>query len=118
MTDTAEPIKILLEERCEYIPKGSKPLIIPTIESYLSQLPGWDVSLDYKTLSKTFSFKNYYQVMAFINAVAWLAHREDHHPEICFGYNEARITLTTHAANGITLNDLILAAKIDQLLAE
>ncbi len=118
MSETVEPLKILLEERCEYIPKGTKPLIIPTIESYLSQLPGWEVSLDYKTISKTFDFKNYHQVMAFINAVAWLAHKEDHHPEICFGYNQVRITLTTHAAKGITLNDLILAAKIDQLLAE
>ncbi len=118
MTDTVEPIKILLEERCEYIPKGTKPLVIPTIESYLSQLPGWEVSLDYKQISKTFEFKNYHQTLAFINAVAWIAHKEDHHPDICFGYNRATITLTTHAAKGITLNDLIVAAKIDQLLAD
>ncbi len=50
--------------------------------------------------------------------MAWIAHKEDHHPDICFGYNRATITLTTHAAKGITLNDLIVAAKIDQLLAD
>ncbi len=118
MSETVEPLKILLEEKCIYMPQGSKPLIIPTIESYLSQLPGWDVSLDYKTISKPFNFKNYHQVMAFINAIAWVAHKEDHHPDICFGYNSVKVTLTTHTAKGITLNDLIMAAKIDQLLTD
>ena len=118
MSETADPVKTLLEERCKPVPKGSKPLIIPTIESYLSQLPGWEVSLDYKRISKKFPFKNYHHTLAFINAVAWIAHREDHHPDICFGYDYAAVSLTTHAAKGITLNDLIVAAKIDRLLAE
>jgi 4a-hydroxytetrahydrobiopterin dehydratase len=51
-----------------------------------------------------------------VNAVTWVANREDHHPEICFGYNQCTITLTTHNAKGLTMNDMIMAAKIDALL--
>lgn len=107
----------LKDQSCTEIEKGSKPLIIPTIESYLSQMPGWDVPLDYLTLTKTFSFKNYHQTVAFVNAVTWVAHKEDHHPEVCFGYNQCKITLTTHNIKGLSQNDFILAAKIDALLA-
>ncbi|MDG6778436.1 4a-hydroxytetrahydrobiopterin dehydratase [Thiomicrorhabdus sp. zzn3] len=102
--------------QCEEIPKGSKSLIIPTIESNLSQLRGWEAPLNYAEINKTFQFKNYYQTVAFVNAVTWLANKEDHHPEICFGYNQCRITLTTHNAKGLTMNDMIMAAKIDALL--
>lgn len=108
----------LLAAKCEPINPKEKPLIIPTIESYMSVLKGWEVPLNYQTLEKTFKFKNYYQTVAFVNAVTWLAHKEDHHPEICFGYNQCQITLTTHDIKGLSMNDLILAAKIDALLED
>jgi len=91
-------------------------MIIPRIESYLSQMPGWDVPLNYQTLTKTFPFKNYHQTVAFVNAITWVAHKEDHHPEICFGYNECKVILTTHSIKGLSQNDFIMAAKIDALL--
>jgi 4a-hydroxytetrahydrobiopterin dehydratase len=108
----------LKNARCEPISPKQKSLIIPTIESYLTVLPGWEVPLSYQHIEKTFKFKNYYQVTAFVNAVTWIAHKEDHHPEICFGYNQCKITLTTHDIKGLSMNDLIMAAKIDALLEE
>ena len=113
MFDSNIPLK---DQSCEEIVKGSKPLIIPTIEGYMNTIPGWEVALSYMTLDKTFKFKNYHQTVSFVNAVTWIAHKEDHHPEICFGYNECKIKLTTHAVKGVTKNDFILAAKINALL--
>ncbi|MES1926934.1 4a-hydroxytetrahydrobiopterin dehydratase [Salinisphaera sp. T31B1] len=63
-----------------------------------------------------FKFKNYYHTQAFVNAVAYIAHCEDHHPDITFGYNRCSIRLTTHAMGGLSDNDFICAAKIDRLL--
>ena len=63
-----------------------------------------------------FKFKNYYHTQAFVNAVAYIAHCEDHHPDITFGYNKCSIALTTHAIGGLSDNDFISAAKIDRLV--
>lgn len=106
----------LLELNCEDIPKGSKQMIIPSIESHLMLVEGWDCPLSYTHIDKTFKFKNYHQTVAFVNAVTWLAHKEDHHPEICFGYNECKVTFKTHSVGGISQNDFIMAAKVNHLL--
>ncbi len=78
----------------------------------LSQLHH-DWQLQAGTLQRRFEFSNYYQTLAFINAVAQVAHKQDHHPDICFGYRQCDIHYRTHSADGITLNDFICAAKID-----
>ncbi len=106
----------LKDQSCEEISKGDKPLIIPTIESHISQMSGWECPLNYAHIEKDYKFKNYRQTVAFVNAVTWVAHKEDHHPQICFGYNQCKITLTTHAVKGISQNDFIMAAKIDALI--
>ena len=106
----------LTNQHCQEMPKGSKALIIPAIESNLSQLEGWDSPLNYKEIYKTFNFKNYQQTIAFVNAITWIANREDHHPEVCFGYNQCKVSLTTHSVKGLTMNDMIMAAKINALL--
>lgn len=113
-----EPVQLeeLLKQHCEDIPKGGKSLIIPTIESNLSILEGWDAPLNYASINKIFKFKNYQQTIAFVNAITWIANREDHHPEICFGYNECKVSLTTHSVKGLSMNDMIMAAKINALL--
>lgn len=116
MTNPSPLIQELLNQHCEDMPKGSKPIIIPSIESNLSVLAGWEAPLNYANIAKTFNFKNYHQTIAFVNAVTWLANKEDHHPKICFDYNSCEITLTTHAAKGLTMNDMIMAAKINALL--
>lgn len=116
MSGAPSLLQDLLNSNCEDMPRGSKPIVIPTIESNLSELEGWDVPLNYMTINKTFLFKNYHQTIAFVNAVTWLANKEDHHPKICFDYNSCEVVLTTHAAKGLTLNDMIMAAKINALL--
>lgn len=78
----------------------------------------WEIGVldEAEALRARFSFRNYYQVTAFVNAVAWIAHQENHHPDIQFGYRDCTVFWTTHAAHGITQNDLICAAKVDALL--
>ena len=116
MTTEATPALNLSQQHCEEISKGAKALIIPAIESNLSQLTGWDVPLNYAEINKTFSFKNYQQTIAFVNAITWLANKEDHYPLISFDYNSVKVTLTTVNAKGLSQNDMIMAAKINSLL--
>jgi 4a-hydroxytetrahydrobiopterin dehydratase len=86
------------------------------INQYLEEIPQWDFSPGESSISRRYTFKNYYKVLAFVNAAAWIAQQENHHPEISFGYNKCTILYTTHSANGLTLFDFICAAKTDQLL--
>ncbi len=89
------------------------PLAPQEIDALLKQLPGWDYAGG--VIAKTYTFKNYYQAVAFVNATAWISHREDHHPDITLGYNQCRVEYTTHAIGGLSQNDFICAAKIDAL---
>jgi len=68
-------------------------------------------------LEKTFRFANYHETMAFVNAQAWIAHREDHHPDVSFGYNRCTLRFNTHDVNGISVSDFFCAAAVDALLA-
>ncbi|HAT8983211.1 TPA: 4a-hydroxytetrahydrobiopterin dehydratase, partial [Legionella pneumophila subsp. pneumophila] len=69
-------------------------------------------------IKRAFSFKNFYETMAFVNAIAWIANIENHHPDLEVGYNYCRVHFMTHALNGLTHNDFICAAKIDKLLVD
>ncbi len=82
-------------------------------EPFLKSLPDWNV--DGTRIEKTFSFKNYYETTAFVNAVAWIAHTEDHHPDIEFGYKTCRVRYSTHSIGGLSENDFICAAKVENL---
>ena len=88
-------------------------------EALLTALEGWRIQDD--SLCKDFSFKNYYRTMAFVNLVAWLAHQQDHHPEMQVGYNRCTVRYRTHSvadgAGGLSENDFICAAKLDALTA-
>jgi len=75
----------------------------------------WVLSEDGTNIEARFRFRDYWRVMAFVNAVAWVAHREDHHPDIQFGYDQCRIGWWTHAIGGLSENDFICAAKVDAL---
>ncbi len=68
-----------------------------------------------KEIRRTFDFKDYYAGIAFVNAVAWIAHREDHHPDLAVGYDKVTVTFSTHSVGGLSENDFICAAKIDAL---
>jgi len=85
------------------------------LAGHASTLTGWDAQAD--RLHKSFRFASYHETIAFVNAVAWIAHREDHHPDLAVGYDRCDVTWSTHSAGGVTLNDAICAAKIERLFA-
>jgi 4a-hydroxytetrahydrobiopterin dehydratase len=109
-----QPTSDLTKKKCKPCEGGAQPLSPSEIEAYLKKLQSW--SYTNNAIEKTFSFKNYYETLSFVNAVAWIAHREDHHPDISFGYKTCTIRYSTHAVKGMTENDFICAAKIDELL--
>ena len=85
------------------------------LAAHVRNLPGWSVAG--AALAKTFAFDAYPATIGFVNAVAFLAQHEDHHPDLVVHYAECQVAFTTHDAGGITLNDVICAAKIERLFA-
>jgi 4a-hydroxytetrahydrobiopterin dehydratase len=84
------------------------------VERLLGSLSGWE--LQDGAIARRFEFSNFYQTMAFVNAVAWIAHKEDHHPDLEVSYRACRVKYTTHAVGGLSENDFICAARVDSLL--
>lgn len=78
----------------------------------------WEVISNNLKIKRSFKFKNFFETMSFVNAVAFISNVENHHPDMEIGYNYCNITFTTHALNGLTQNDFICAAKIDELLKQ
>jgi 4a-hydroxytetrahydrobiopterin dehydratase len=103
----------LASGKCKPCEGGVAPLKAQEISNLLKQLKGWEQVNG--RIAKTYSFTNYYQTMAFVNAAAWISHREDHHPDMMVGYNQCRVEYVTHAINGLSENDFICAAKLDKL---
>lgn len=94
--------------------EGGTPLPDITARELLAQIKGWEI-LEGK-LVKTYAFKNYYETMAFVNGLALVSHREDHHPELVVHYNKCEVRYDTHSVGGLTENDFICAAKADAML--
>ena len=92
---------------------GAARLSADELRQRLDALPGWEYADN--RLTKTFRFANYYETIAFVNAVAYIAHREDHHPDLSVHYNRVVASYSTHDAGGVTLNDCICAAKVEAL---
>ena len=103
----------LAHRKCKGCEDGVDALKPGEVDNLLKQLDGW--SLADGAIAKTYSFKNYDQTMAFVNAAAWISHREDHHPDLLVRYNTCRVSYVTHAINGLSENDFICAAKLDKL---
>ncbi|MFT4608520.1 MAG: 4a-hydroxytetrahydrobiopterin dehydratase [Urechidicola sp.] len=76
----------------------------------------WLLDIVNQTLSQKFEFKNYYQTMAFANSCAWIAHQNDHHPDMTVTYRHCHLSFTTHSVGGLSINDFICATKVDALL--
>jgi 4a-hydroxytetrahydrobiopterin dehydratase len=110
-----EDVCNLTTRRCKPCEGGILPLSGEAVKSYLAEIPGWEAAEN--TITKQFDFKNFYQTMAFVNAVAWIAHGEDHHPEMVISYRYCRVRYTTHAIGGLSENDFICAAKVNSLIA-
>ena len=103
----------LVTQHCQP-PEGHPPMAAKQIESHLAKAPGW--ALVDGAIQKRYDFADYHHTMAFVNAVAWVAHGEDHHPDLLVSYDRCTVRLNTHAVGGISLNDFICAAKLDALL--
>ena len=93
---------------------GEAPMDKAGIESHLASVPGW--ALADGAIERTFNFPDFHQTIAFVNALAWVAQREDHHPELQVGYSRCTVRFNTHSVGGISINDFICAAKLDALL--
>ena len=104
----------LSDKNCKPCEGGVAPLSNTEAQTLLKQLQAW--TLHEKHIEKTYSFSNYYQTTAFVNATAWVSHQENHHPDIHFSYKKCTVIYTTHAINGLSENDFICAAKIDALI--
>jgi 4a-hydroxytetrahydrobiopterin dehydratase len=103
----------LLNRHCQPL-EGHAPMSTDEINARLAQVPGWH--LHDGALEKSYSFPDYHHTMAFVNALAWIAHREDHHPDLAVGYSRCTVRFNTHSVGGISINDFICAAKVDALL--
>ena len=97
-------------------PQRGPALSHEAAETLLGQIAGWVMSAGAKEIRRTFTFEDYGASMAFANAVAWIAHREDHHPDMTVGYDKVTVVFATHSVSGLSENDFICAAKIDALL--
>ena len=104
----------LARKKCKPCEGGVAPLTPEQVKPLLKGLPGWSLDAG-GMITRTYKFANYYQTMAFVNAAAWVSHREDHHPDMAVGYNECRVSYITHAISGLSENDFICAAKLDAL---
>ena len=94
-------------------------MTIEEINGFLNKVPGWQQVGDYKAISKDFVMKNFMAAIRFVNNIAKVAEEENHHPDIHLsGYRKLRVELSTHALGGLTQNDFILAAKINELPAD
>ncbi len=105
----------LNQKKCVPCEGGVPALSVSEAETLLAQLNNWKLSETPLKLSKEFKFKDFYRSMAFVNAIAWVAHSENHHPDLEIGYNYCRVSYHTHAIQGLSENDFICAAKIDSL---
>lgn len=106
----------LADQHCAPCNAETSPLPESEAAARLDQLAArWTIDKDGKLVA-SLDFKNYGATVAFVNAVAYIARREKHHPDITFGYNNCQITLITHAIDGLSDNDFIVAARVDRLL--
>ena len=108
----------LINKKCVPCEGGVLPFDISEIHKYQKKVDGWNILTDEKKiffLNKKFQFKNFLDSQNFVNKVGQISENEGHHPDISFGWGYAEIKITTHAIEGLSENDFILAAKIDQL---
>ncbi|HET6806064.1 MAG TPA: 4a-hydroxytetrahydrobiopterin dehydratase [Frateuria sp.] len=98
--------------------KGKEHAIAPDqAQELLAQLPGWRLTNDGKAIVKGFRFEDFHRTLGFINAVGFMANREDHHPDLEAGYGHCQVLWSTHDVGGLSLNDFVCAARVEALLA-
>ena len=108
----------LSRKKCVACDGNIPPFDTSEIHKYLKKVDGWDVKSDFENsyyLEKNFKFKNFIESQEFVQRVGNIAEHEGHHPDICFGWGNAKIKILTHAIKGLAESDFILAAKVDQI---
>jgi 4a-hydroxytetrahydrobiopterin dehydratase len=105
--------KNLLRKICRACEGGVKAFDKTQAEDYVAEVPGWNLGEDSKQISKEYKFKDFIGAVNFVNNIAEIAEAEGHHPDIKISYNKVLLELSTHAIDGLSENDFILAAKID-----
>ena len=108
----------LIDKKCVPCEGGISPMDLSEIHKYQKKVDEWNIVNNEKQiyfLEKDFKFKNFLDSQNFINKVGEISETENHHPDILFGWGYAKISITTHAIEGLSQNDFILAAKIDRL---
>tara|TARA_Y100000816_G_scaffold271125_1_gene235411 strand:- start:2263 stop:2607 length:345 start_codon:yes stop_codon:yes gene_type:complete len=108
----------LLNKKCVPCEGGLTPFDISEIHKYQKKIDGWEVIKDNKNnyfIEKNFIFKNFVESQSFVNKVGEISENEGHHPDISYGWGYAKINISTHAIEGLSENDFILAAKIDKI---
>lgn len=106
----------LAEQHCVPCEGGISPLTRAEAEKYLNKLaPEWQLSDDTKEISREFKFKGFQKTIGFVNAIAWMANQEGHHPDMEVSWGRVLVKWTTHAIDGLSENDFICAAKVDKL---
>lgn len=104
---------MLTDLKCAPIDECTSPLKLSEVQKYLRETPGWNFQNG--VITREFQLKNFTEAMIFVNQVAHVANSEDHHPTITISYNRVALKLTTHSIGGASINDFILAAKINQI---
>lgn len=99
----------------ETIVDGAPALVADALAAQMPALPGWELAEDGKSISREWRFKSFKRAAQLANLAAWQAETANHHPDIAFGWGFARVTFTTHSAGGVTMNDLIMAARLNRL---
>lgn len=108
----------LTEKRCKPCEGGIPALEAGAVRDLIKALhPDWKLAADGKAISRNFEFSGYNRTIGFVNAVAWIANEEGHHPDLEVYYQRCVVKWWTHAVNGLSENDFICAAKVDRLLA-
>ncbi len=106
----------LITRRCKPCEGGVPPLDSDAVAQLMPALhEDWTLSEDGKSISRTFTFAGYHRTISFVNAIAWIAENEVHHPDLSVLYGKVGVLYTTHAIGGLSENDFICAAKIDRL---
>lgn len=85
------------------------------VRELLALLPEWTAATDGKSIAKTFKFANFYETLGFVNAIGWMANKQDHHPDLEAGYNRCIVHWSTHDVGGLSMNDFICAARVEAI---
>ncbi len=107
----------LQHKKCKPCEGGVQPLTATEAAHLLKNLNDWTLSPDVKSIEKLYKFPNFYRTMSFVNAIAWIANQENHHPTLEVNYGSCLVRFNTHSIDGLSENDFICAAKVDRLFS-